>query len=294
MSSIFDFIKAANKEYNKNGRSELFGKMERKMLSSKNAMQLYFFARYVKGVDITKFQNAVISTGDLEVGFYFIQYVPEAEIEPFLECAVQQGDKFWTEKYIEITEKAETRKIHTSDLRAQVIDRGINISPVSQIFKIDNIMQDAPKEFRKNGRSQKFIDMEREVIHSKGSANLSLFLSKYDNLLNVKSIERALILRGDPSIMYLFTQVLPSINKKTILLGLEMAKNDYIQQEQSQKLIQDKIMLVKAKLNVARKKGTTSVYKLQKELDTLESTLDYQDKIDVYIFEIKQQLARNR
>lgn len=291
MSLIFDLIKDANKEYDKNGRSEAFVKMERKMLSAKRAMTLYFFARYVKGVDTKKFQNKIIGLGDLEVGFYFLQYIPNADFQAFLDCAVENRDKFWAEHYIQLLEKEEGRSHITNSLRQEVIARGLEISPVSQIVKIDNIMAEAPKEFKKNGVSPKFIEMENEVIHSIGTGNLSLFLSKHNDMLNMKKVERSLTMRGDADTIYLFSKMQPKISKSNMILALELAKYDYIKLEENTKGIENKLAILKSRLRVAIKKGCPTIA-IENQIIDLENELSYDDKIDVYIFQLRQDMYK--
>lgn len=100
---MYNIIKNATLEFEKNGRSDAFMEMENKIIRVGKPIQIYFFARYAKGADVNRLLKVMMKKdAKVEELFAFIYYVKGVEkdldgnvkvvypyIRPFLKKFVQ-------------------------------------------------------------------------------------------------------------------------------------------------------------------------------------------------------------
>ena len=253
---ICKFIEQATKEYEQNGRSAKFISMENRIADSGKPLYIYFFARYVKGANIERLQYAMLECANLEQCYYFQKNVVGARLRPFVEKALQEKDLFWIEKFIEfsiqdyaskrpdevIINKSNRINVDTTKAfkYAQIDDLVQDVPyPTTRVaraatasFDINYIIEEASAEFELYGRSPKFMELEKQALHTGGVASSILFLQRIQGA-NVKAFERVALLRGDPFNMFLIATGIKGANIEFMLKGLEIAKLDYVAKEQS-------------------------------------------------------------
>lgn len=114
---IDKFILECNKEFSKNGRSDLFIKAENAIISTRRgayilkfakevagadiekltngvintnyAVEIFNFAQEIKGINVNKLADAVIKLKDMEYIYYFACYIQGADIEKLQDAIIQ-------------------------------------------------------------------------------------------------------------------------------------------------------------------------------------------------------------
>lgn len=76
---MYNIIKNATLEFEKNGRSDEFVKMEDKIIGIGKTIQVYFFARYAKGADVNRLFRFMLKHATLKESFAFAYYVKGVE-----------------------------------------------------------------------------------------------------------------------------------------------------------------------------------------------------------------------
>lgn len=229
---MIEFIKNATQEFEQNGRSEAFISMENKIIKAGKLLQVYFFARYVKGANAKRLQSALIEKGSLEQCYYFQKYVEGADIVPFVEKALKQNDGFWIDKFIELAKEQKVFGL----IAGMVEDK--DYSDIKQtlrgtMFEINRLIDFARCEYKKNGRSEKFITCEKYILHKKASGYSNMYLQALSDVADIKSFERVALLRGEPFNMFFIGSRVEGADRALMVKGLEMAKLDYREVEKS-------------------------------------------------------------
>ena len=228
---MINFIKEATAEFEKNGRSTKFVKMENRIIQLANPMQAYFFARYAKGADVSKLQTVMEKKGTLEQCYYYQQFVKGANLDNFIKKAVKENDSFWIEKFVELANddsQYDEIKQHIKDSQTITTSTKLN----KHNFDLEDIIQSARYEYKRNGRSQYFEELEKMAFNSKANAHGILFLQEVEGA-SVKNLERIAILKGDAFNIFLIATEIAKSNKALMMKAIEMTKLDHDQIEKS-------------------------------------------------------------
>jgi hypothetical protein len=317
--TIIEVIETANKEFDKNGRSEAFIKLENDVISNGKPAQIYFFARYTKGVDVIRLQQELLKRGSLEQCYYYQLYVEGAQLRPFVKRAVEENDTFWVEKGIELatdyfdkefpelavnerykhiqnSEKIKTYNDNVlifNDIQDLIMGfkrKEFDTNVTRRKFNIDLIIGEANKEYRLRGRSKYFQYLEKCTLHSNGDANIILF-AKNVRGANIKSFERVAVYRGDPFSMYFIANEIYDSNKSLMLEGLQLSRLDYKAIDESRRELVEQKRIIFA---VMRKtKSEIEISKLYKKYYDMPEMSEYEVRLDkIYIPNVRY-LIRN-
>lgn len=260
MIAIDEYIKQANAEYELNGRSDKFVKMEDKIINAGNTLLIYFFARYTHGIDVDKFQSVMLEKAPFEECFYFVQHVDGASWRMFLEKAVQANDYFWCVKFIRLGERCKEVEDAQQLYDHYGIERPKRKNSKSVNDDVDMVISRANREFDANGHSEQYIQWEKEALYSFGDGNLPIY-AKFMKGIDLKAIQKSAMLRGNPLTFLTLAQEIDGVNKALILRGLRLAKLDYVEIENDM---------------------------IRRMINPSENNLTYNDLIDVYESKIKQ------
>ena len=276
---IEDVIKLATDEFNTNGRSEKFIRMENAVLARKNPAEIYFFARYAKGSSVERLQNALIEKGALVESYYFQQNVEGADISKFTNLAITKGYRFWVNKFANLAEKTEQY-----DKIKNMID-GINTNIIPETIEgfgeeTDKIIKFAKSEYKYHGRTPEFKEIEQFMLHNDAIANARLFM-KHVPGINKKDFEYVALLRGEPFNMYVIALDVKGADRELMLRGLELAKLDYREVEKGLEEINRKRAKIVASLYNSERKGEPEYRaRLLKSYNLLPKVPEYIAKID--------------
>ena len=285
--NIYDFIVDANNEFAENGRSEKFISMENRVLRSSNIISQYFFARYTKGIDVSKFQELILEKGSVEDGFYFALFVPGARVKPFLKKAIYNEDVFWIRKFVEVGCKL--NQIDMDEAKKILARYDINLGRGSN-FNLDSMLESAKHEYKINGRSNLFKSYEQTALHALGNSNLVLFAKKVDGA-DLRAIERSAMMRGDSFVMYSLVKDIEGIDKRLMLTACKMAKLDYVAIEKDENGVAKEVETTRKK--IAECDNREEKRSLTKKLNQLLNRQTYQNWVDRNIMCIENSLLRD-
>lgn len=317
--TIIEVIETANKEFDKNGRSEAFIKLENDVISNGKPIQIYFYARYVKGADAIRLQEALLKKGSLELCYYYQLHVEGSKLRPFVKKAVEQNEAFWVEKFIEIATDCYNKKfsdsaiseryrhLENSEKIKEHTDKALKINNIEDLidgfkrkefknrsskadFDINFIIKEANREYKSNGRSEYFQELEKCALHSIGIAHGRLFV-KHVRGADIKSFERVALFRGEPFSMYFLANEVYGVNMELMLEGLQLSRLDYKAIEKSRRELVEQKKIIFA---VMRKtKSEIEISKLYKKYYEMPEMSEYEARLDkIYIPNVRY-LIRN-
>ena len=248
-----EFIIDASEEFELNGRSDKFVAMENKILKSGKMLQAYYFARYVRGADVKRFQKFCLAKCSLAEAYYFVKHIPGFDAQPFIERAIIARDEFWTNKFNELKLKHEG-----ADAKKRVKKN----SNVAEFVKSVNF------EYKNNPTSERTKQLLLEALHIDIDGNFALYARDIKGL-DVKEIEKFTLLRGNPFTMLIVAKDIEGISKRIMMMGLIMARLDYIQREEVE--------------NLPRRGKRVTV---EEEIYNPLSSLTYVEQVNNYIAEL--------
>ena len=289
---LYDVIENANLEFNKNGRTDIFSNYEQEIIAENNPAYIYFFARYVRGADVKKLQSILLTQKNcLKYGFYFCLYVEGAEVIPFLEKAVAEKNAFWIKIFYSLVKD---RSIPLDDDFEKEIERVCpRINQKSEYYSIDLLISIAQKEFEKNGRSKKFVELERQAIYSIGAGNIILFAQK-NNGMDLDKFVNALILRGNITNIAWAVDKIKGIDKKMLYDWSALTKFDYQQiNKDAKKKELRRLSLVKELEDVSKTDDKAKIRKALVNLKEFINEWSYVDTVRVSREGIKQNIEQS-
>lgn len=238
MDYIIKCVKLATEEFNANGRSDKFIKIEDAILARKNSAEIYFFARYAKGSSVERLQDALIENGALMEAYYFQQNVEGSDIVKFANLAISKGDKFWCSKFIKLAKK--TKQYN----KIKHMFEGMNFKCIPEKLgnkanEIDFVISTATAEHKAEGRNRCFKQIEQYTLHHEAPANSYLFL-KYTPGVDMDLFQYVTLLRGLPFSMFYVGTNVEGADRELMIQGLELAKLDYREVEKGWKEIERK------------------------------------------------------
>lgn len=224
--NMVKFIEKATKEFNENGRSDLFVGMENKIIKGGKPIQIYFFARFAKGASVRRMQNAMLKYATLEDCYFFQKYVPGAKIELFVDKAIKQSDVFWVKKFTSLAKINGTySKISSQVAEFEQIKQPGILSRTA--FDINEIIAEATKEVEKyHKRTAYFIELEKYALYSNIDSDAKLFVFRVPGA-SLKRFNHVAFMKCDPfELCYNATQIKDS-DAELMYRGLELARLDY-------------------------------------------------------------------
>ena len=84
----YKICEVANKYFYKKGRTAKFIEIEDKIISTNNPASIYYFAKYVAGVDIGKLTDGIIATKNAEYIYEFAKTVKGANIDKLTDSII--------------------------------------------------------------------------------------------------------------------------------------------------------------------------------------------------------------
>jgi len=287
---IHKFIERANAEFLSNGRSKKFVNMEDKVLGTNNTLLIYFYARYTRGVDISKFQKHMEEYGSLDECYYFGQYIDGANIEPFISKAIAQEDEFWSVMLIELGERL--GQINNGD----IILENLGIARPKHrhdkpTIDIDLTISHANHENEVHGnQTAKFKNLERKAIHFYGDGNLVL-CAKYIEGIDYKAVQKSAIMRGNPLVMFMLGHDVPQVDKLLMIQGLKLARIDYKQIDREREKRQHTIETIKNRIrNAVNAEDREECIAM---LDRYTSKLTYRETINTHIAQLQDMIIES-
>lgn len=277
---MIEFIKKATKEFETNGRSDLFVSMEDKIISKGNMMQVYFFARYAKGADIDKLQDVLLEKAPIEICYYFFQYVSKNnDFNLLISKAIATGNIFWVYK---VEELARAKKVYSKykpmfSIARCNMEQNIRIAINEDI---DRLINRANGEYACNRRTSYFVECENSALYSRANAYGILFATNVKGA-NIKKFEQVALLKGEPLNIYLLATQCEGVNCEAMLKGLELAKLDY-----------NEVQLSATKLMDAKKVLKYKIRHCEDELERRRLTRQYNQLPDFppYLLQIDNEL----
>ena len=303
--SILQVIDDANKEYLANGRSDRFVAMEDSIIESQKMANIYRFARYVRGAKISRLQSEVLKNGKMSDCFYFAKGIKGVNFWKFFERALAEKNEFWVHKFVCLAASPfGNHKNGLRDYKDELKDEfGIEIDSKRKgdiqglkNYNIDKLIELAKKEYSLNGRSKQFIALEDYVIYTTGKGADILIFAKYVPGVNLKKLQKALIMHGDAFDMYLFAQEIENSDPALLASGAELALYDYTAIDENEKYKLARIKKCKAELNSAieSQKSEKTIRALYAELRQAEDEESYSIMVGRYKARIERLASSNR
>jgi hypothetical protein len=230
-NSIYTSFKNAIKEYEQNGRSAKFKRMETKIIEKNNPILIYWFARYVKGADIASLQKAIMDNAEMKYWFFFAKYVEGADLQAFYNNAKEHGNLFWAKRFAAIIlESSEVEGIAFEKVKEILADSKFKDSEKD----INDLIFAASKEIEhsKGKRTEKFRKCEAAAFYSAEGINALMFAQHLNPYVNINELEISVMLRGDIDDMLIVAQNIKGSNNANMLLGVQMARLQYIHLEE--------------------------------------------------------------
>lgn len=288
---MYNFILSATKEFEKNGRSPEFIAKEDQIIAGKNPIQIYYFARYAKGADVQRLQEAMYNYGSIYECIYFLIYVKGATFEPLLERAIRAKDVQWIKFLLKYGEEHKLLD-DIEEIADEIKANGINLDYEFGRSKnhhyelnIDNTIQDANEEYRRFRRcTPKYEAIEQEALYSMYVGNQVLF-AQFAVGANVPMFQKAVIMHGDALNMYLFAKEVEGANKQLLLKGARLAYLDYVQHERELREIAPELIKERARLQRlvdedARRSCKLKIQRLINKFSYREKTIEYIRRIE--------------
>lgn len=297
---ISKYIEKANAEYQQNGRSDKFVAMEDRICGVDNVLHIYYFARYVKGVDVAKIQKVFCEKANLEQCFYFSKHVPGAEFKPFVEKVAYARDYFWGAKFAELATEIYLENFPNEQSPNKLGGQPFDIDKVYRSFDIEGLMHTylpglnvlhrynksgsdinhiielAQREYEKHGRSENFVEIEKLALHALGNAEGNLFIRNVKGV-SIKNFERVAMLRSNAFNTFMIAMH-PKANKELMLKNLELTKLDYIEID---KELDEKNARRKAiKSSLEKTNDKREISRLTKLYNQISSVTEYVAQID--------------
>lgn len=318
---MYNLIKQATQEFEKNGRSEDFVKMENKLIRIGKPIQIYFFARYAKGANIKKLQKVMWDKATLEECFYFAYYVKgvkkdengfeevfDVNLVPFATRAVYEGDKFWIEKFAKLIKqrmqdldnsinscgdlnKLNMMKKEYGELENTIVPlmeeygkvdfRSIQLG--KEEYDIDRVIKKAKKEVSTDCCSDKFAQMEKQMKYNLGIGDFRaiLFAKELAEYIKVKDFEKMACMSGEYDNIYMLAMRVDNVNKNSMLNALHLTKLDYVKEEE------DNARLNARALMFNRNKVRNNENNIESYENTYQSIID--NCIAILIYRIKEE-----
>ncbi len=291
--NILHIIDNATNEYITNGRNADFVAKENEIIDSQNMMYVYWFARYVEGADIDKLQSIILQNGSMEECYYFVKYVKDAQFKPFLQKALDEKRGFWVHKLVALAASPFAgRKNDLIEFKSQ-LENEYKIELESKRkgdivglknWHIDKLVEDANAEYEKNGRSKRFIQLEKSAGITTGEGADIFLFAKHVPGASIKNLQRSLILHGNAFNIYLFAHEIKNSDAGALLLGIELAQRDYVAIQTKEKRKKEKLERCERDLCIAidSKKGPKEISRLREELRQAELEESYSTTVSKY------------
>lgn len=280
--NIYDFIVQANQEFALNGRSKRFVRMEDRILSGGKTLPVYFFARYTKGVDVSKFQEYMVKNAPVDECYYFGIYVPGAKMMPFVQRALDEDQEVLAKYMVKFAK--DNGEIASKTIKQQFIDTGINLQNDINT-KLDDTLDRAVIEYELNGRSELYKDYEEKILYAPGDANGLLFARNVPGA-NIKAFQKSAIMRGNPFNCYQYATDVKGVSKSLMLASIQLSLLDYTEIERDETKFKRILESTREKYNNA----TTDEERIKysKTLEELTMRHTYKDKARGYIARIQK------
>lgn len=279
---MINFIKTANEEFENHERSTRFIRMEDKIVALGNPIQVYYFARYVRGANIEKLQEYMLDSGDYEIIFYFLKHVKGANASQFILKAARSGEMFWARKYAEIGRSRHHEGV--SQILKNMTRSGINLKLKESYESLDAIVERACKLYKSYGRNEIFDAIEKEIIYSPFNGDKALFVRDVEGA-DIAAFERDCALTADPFNAYLLALQVPKANKILLLKSLELAKYDYAKIDED--LIKRNAEITSINNAIIDCQDIDKRKQLQDRLKATMDNLTYLERLDEYKFRIR-------
>lgn len=280
--NIYDFIVQANQEFALNGRSKRFVGMEDRILSGGKTLPVYFFARYTKGVDVSKFQEYMVKNAPVDECYYFGIYVPGAKMMPFVQRALDENQEVLAKYMVKFAK--DNGEVASKTIKQQFIDTGINLQNDINT-KLDDTLDRAVIEYELNGRSELYKDYEQKILYAPGDANGLLFARNVPGA-NIKAFQKSAIMRANPFNCYQYATDVKGVSKSLMLASIQLSLLDYVEIEKDETKFKRILESVREKYN----KATTDEERIKysKTLEELTMRHTYKDKARGYIARIQK------
>jgi hypothetical protein len=158
-------------------------------------------------------------------------------------------------------------------------------------FDINMALEVANAEYAENGRSERFISIEKTALHAKGSGNANLFVQRVKGV-DVKAFERVALLRGEPFQLCFMATKINGVDGRMMLDGLNLAKLDYMQIERAIEEQQRRKEEIKAKIK--QTKNEEEIKRLIYSYKKIPDAAEYVIEIDnIYIPQVCHKLHIN-
>lgn len=287
---MIDFIKKANEEYTNNGRSDRFIRMEDKVIDKGNWIQIYYFARFVRGVDIEKFQTLMLEKAPYDIAFYFIKHVKGVDAKPFILKAGRAGEVFWARKYAEASNTqrqydaiGELSKLKIDDVEVEFKTGLGNLEMM--IFNANNAYS------LHNSRDEEFMAIQNEIVYNNINGDKHIFAREVEGA-DISLFERDAVLTADPLNIFLLASEVKRSNKLLLLKGLELAKLDYVRVDED--LAKRRVNISKIERDIEECSDPWRCKMLEQKLKSTMNNLTYIESANEYEHRIREIIMEQR
>ena len=174
-------------------------KLENAIIATCDAEYIFYFAKLVKGANISKLEDAIIATGDAEYIFYFARDIEDANISKLEDAIIATEDA----KYI---------YLFARDIK------GANILRLEDaIIATDNIKY--MFYFARNIKGANIEKIEDAIIAYGDFEFIYYFATEVEGA-DIEKLEDAIIATGNAEYIYLFARDVKGANKEKLLHAL--------------------------------------------------------------------------
>ena len=281
---MINFIKKANEEYLNNGYSDRFVKMENKILEKGSSIQVYYFARYVRGANIKKFQKYMLQNASYDIIFYYLKHVKGANASQFIVKAGEEGEMFWARKY---TEVGRSRR-HEGITRATKIlaDEGIEVQTSTGLGNMEMMIYTANKAFEKYGRNEEFVNIEKEIVYNMTNGDKVIFARQVPGI-DVALFEKDAVLTADPLNIYLLALEVSKTSIPVLFRGLEMAKLDYARIDEDLARREGDIKTINHAIENCDEADVAKRKQLESKRELIKNNLTYIERLSDYEYRLR-------
>ena len=222
------YIQAVNKEFENNGRSELFVKAEQAVIDTGNPIMMVEFASGVKnGADIEALANAVIASKNSSCIYAFARDVKGANIKPLEEAIIKNKDTSYVIEFIKHIDGANVELLQQFIIDSKYVKGCIQIANACaskegvDLIKLGKLVAKygTAEDIYNFSTASLFVDralMQQAIINRADPE----YLYKFSHMASdFKGLEQAMINSGSAQYCYYFAMA----NKKSDVLALQKA-----------------------------------------------------------------------